>query len=195
LLVAEIVPDEYPYEYQLEDGLAAYLGGHFSQHPANPYRGEAKVIANTARGGPKTGKWSQPDLVLVSLRRLRIQRRIELDLFSFELKRCEDSDVDGVLEAVAHTRYAHYAFLAWHQPRNNSIRANKQRDVESMCRTHGIGLITFAEPSLGASYDILLAPERKSPHAADVEDFLANRLAPEDYKALQTEAQHLECSQ
>ena len=98
-----------------------YLDGHFIHHATTPFRGDKKIVANTARGGPRVGKWTQPDLTLVAIQKLPIQKRIELEVFSFELKRAQDSDVDSVFEAVAHTRYAHYAYLAWHQPQNSNI--------------------------------------------------------------------------
>jgi hypothetical protein len=158
--VDDSLVSDFRYEKELEDGLTRYLDGPFVHNATTPFRGDRKVIANTARGGPKTGKWTQPDLTLVAIQRLSLQKRIELELFSFELKRSNDSNVDSVFEAVAHTRYTHYAYLAWHQPVGNTIATDKKRDVESNCRTHGIGLIVFSDPLLPASYDILLAPVR-----------------------------------
>lgn len=182
---------EVDYEHELEDGLRHYLDGPFVHHASTPYRGQRKVIANTARGGPHGGKWTRPDLTLVSVRKLAIQRRLDLELFSFELKRSDDSNVDSVFEAVAHTRYAHYAYLAWHQPRNHTIPATKQADVEANCRAHGIGLIVFSDPDMPSSYEILLAPCRKQPHPADVEAYLEQRLKPVDLVAVKSVVQEL----
>ena len=187
------VPD-FKYEKELEDGLHRYLDGPFVHAAATPYRGHRKVIANTARGGPKAGKWTQPDLTLIAIQRLSIQKRIELELFSFELKRQNDSDVDSVFEAVAHTRYAHYAYLAWHQPSLDIVAKEKQRDVESNCRTHGIGLILFSEPLLPATYLVLLAPARKTPHPYDVEEYLERRLKEPDLEAVKRNVLELEAS-
>lgn len=190
----EAVVQDFRYEKELEDGLHRFLDGPFVHNPSTPYRGDRKVIANTARGGPKAGKWTQPDLTLVAIQRLSIQKRIELELFSFELKRENDSDVDSVFEAVAHTRYAHYAYLAWHQPSLNVIAKDKQRDVEGNCRTHGIGLIVFSEPLLPASYLVVLTPARKTPHPYDVEEYLERRLKAPDLAAVKRHARELEAS-
>ena len=185
---------EFRYEQELEDGVARYLDGPFVHDATTPFRGIAKIIANTARGGPRSGKWTQPDLTLVAIQKLPILKRIDLELFSFELKRAGDSDVDSVFEAVAHTRWTHYAYLAWHQPSGMHIPSEKKKDVESNCRAHGIGLIVFADPLLAASYDILLAPMRKSPHPVDVEDYLEKRLKPADLAALKSRVHELELS-
>jgi hypothetical protein len=187
-----LVGDEIQYEHQLEDGLRLYLDGHFIYNAATPYRGNDRVIANTARGGKRNGKWSQPDLTLVALQRLPLQKRIEIELFTFELKRCNESDVDSVFEAVAHTRYAHYAYLAWHRPRDGQSKKSKQQDVEANCRAHGIGLIIFSDPKMSASYEIVLAPTRKNPHPVDVEQFLSDRFKADDYNALVKRLSELE---
>ena len=52
----------------------------------------------------------------------------------------------------------------------------------------------FADPLLAASYDILLAPMRKSPHPVDVEDYLEKRLKPVDLSALKLRVHELELS-
>jgi hypothetical protein len=192
--VHDVGEDEFKYEHQLEDGLARYLDGPFVHNATTPFRGSAKIIANTARGGPRAGKWTQPDLTLIAIQCLPLQKRIELELFSFELKRANDSDVDSVFEAVAHTRYAHYAYLAWHQPHGTAIAIERKRDVETNCRTHGIGLIVFSDPLLAASYDILLAPSRKNPHPVDVEEYLDRRLKAPDLAALRARVRELEQS-
>ena len=186
-------PDsDFRYEKELEDGLHRYLDGPFVHHPTTPFRGEMKIIANTARGGPRAGKWTQPDLTLIALQKLPLQKRIDLELFSFELKRQNDSDVDSVFEAVAHTRYAHYAYLAWHQPDKGNVAKDKQQDVEANCRTHGIGLIVFADPLLPASYEVLLAPIRKTPHPYDVDGYLSLRLKKPALAALKEGIRELE---
>ena len=190
----DLANDDFRYEQELEDGLNRYLDGPFVHNATTPYRGNAKIIANTARGGPRSGKWTQPDLTLIAIQLLPIQKRVELELFSFELKRANDSDVESVFEAVAHTRYTHYAYLAWHQPIGNLIPIEKKRDVETNCRTHGIGLIVFSDPLLSASYDILLAPVRKNPHVVDVEDYLERRLKSPDLAALKERVRELEFS-
>ena len=188
------VNQEFRYERELEDGLERFLHGPFEHHPAASCRGDAKVISKTARGGAKSGKWTQPDFTLIAVQYLRLHRRIDLELFSFELKRANDSNVDSVFEAVAHTRYAHYAYLAWHQPIGSSIRSGTHHDVVANCRGNGIGLIIFTDPMVPASYDIVLAPSRKSPHPVDVEEFLAKRLRDDDLAKLREHIHDLESS-
>ena len=74
----DLASDDFRYEQELEDGLNRYLDGPFVHNATTPYRGNAKIIANTARGGPRSGKWTQPDLTLIAIQRLPIQKRVEL---------------------------------------------------------------------------------------------------------------------
>ena len=69
---------------------------------------------------------------------------------------------------------------------------DKKRDVEANCRTHGIGLIVFADPLLQASYEVLLAPVRKTPHPYDVDEYLSLRLKKPDLAALKKGIRELE---
>ena len=178
--------DEFTYEKDLEDGLHIFLDGPFSRDPTSPFRGrdQDKVIANTARGGVQSGQWTQPDLILIALQKLDFLERVELEIFSFELKREDNGKLDGVFEAVAHTRFAHYAYLAWHLPVDHKIRPERLRSVESNCQIHGIGLVTFSEPRVTATYRMRISPIRKHPHPYDVDEFLSLRLKPDDREAL-----------
>ena len=66
-------------------------------------------VENTARGGPTSGQWSQPDVILACVRRYRSRAVPELELFGFELKTQRGFDVSSVHQALAHTQNYHQA--------------------------------------------------------------------------------------
>lgn len=137
------------------------------------------VLQRTARGGQAgTGIWSRPDFSIATIRRRKYDPVRHLDLLAIELKNLAGASVVSVHEALAHTRFAHYAYLLC--PRSR-VEPERLQVIEESCSQHGIGLITFCigieadnRPSLGDfSFDI--APRRKSPEPVDVDDYIDAR--------------------
>jgi hypothetical protein len=181
--VPEVDEPELLYERDLEDWLLPYLDLPFTQDPASPFRGQDKIVANTARGGPRWGQWAQPDLMLIAIQRLPLQKRVDLDVFSFELKRPDYADLQSVYEAVAHTRFVHYSYLVWHIPVSYCV-PERFNTILSACAENGVGLITFTDPQITATYQTRISPIRKEPHPRDVEVHLERLLPTADYKSL-----------
>ena len=63
----------------------------------------------TARRRGQLGRWSQPDLCAISRKNYRFQKRIEL--WTFEIKPKKQPTVEHVLEAVAHSSFAHRTYI------------------------------------------------------------------------------------
>jgi len=178
-------------EANLEAGVHDFLISEFCNHPASPFRGDSFVVANTARRGPHMGRWTRPDLTLVALQKLSIRKRIECEIITFEIKREEYGDITAVFEAVAHTRFAHYAYVAWHFP-EASQKWKSFEEIKNNCHAHGIGLITFSEPFTLTSYKIIITPERKNPHPYDVDQFISN-MPCEEKNEIMSKIRELEC--
>src|SRR5579883_2050723 len=86
-------------EMHLEAGVQNYLGSQFFKDPATPFRGSDYLVVNTARGGSPGGKWTRPDLTLLAIQKLAHQRRVDLELFGFEIKKDGVADLSSVFEA------------------------------------------------------------------------------------------------
>jgi hypothetical protein len=162
-------------ETHLEAGVHNYLGTEFFIDPAVPFRGNDYIIVNTARGGGSGGKWTRPDLTLIAIQELYHHRRVDLELFGFEIKKDGVADLSSVFEAVAHTRFVHYAYLIC-QVIAGATPSKVANEIEKNCLEHGIGLIVFRDAYLSSSYSTILAPQRHSPHPFDVEEYIAQRL-------------------
>ena len=114
-------PDEQEYrkEKDLEPPLSYYLDLAFTQDPSSPYCGDAKIIANTARSTRQWGQWQRPDMMLIAIKKLPLHHWIKFRVYSFELKRPDYGKVQSVHQALAHNRFANYAFVVWYIPQNN----------------------------------------------------------------------------
>ena len=170
-------------EVSLEEGVHAYLSAHFCHDIASPFRGQDFVVANTARGGERAGRWTRPDLTLVAIQKFRFPPSIGVELFGFEIKRDMHADISSVFEAVAHTRFVHYAYVVW-QVLDGSENYKIAKDIETSCLHHGIGLITFSDALVASSYAVRATPVRQSPHPWDVDEYLTKRLQQPDRDVL-----------
>ncbi|WP_088343984.1 MULTISPECIES: hypothetical protein [Rhodomicrobium] len=179
------------HETELEEGVHAYLSFHFCGDIASPFRGQDFTVANTARGGERSGRWSRPDLTLVALQKFSYPRRIAIELFGFEIKRDMQADISSAFEAVAHTRFVHYAYVVW-QVLPGSENYKIAKDIETSCQHHGIGLITFSDALSASSYAVRATPVRQHPHPWDVDEYLTKRLARPDQENLMNKIQSLQ---
>lgn len=128
-------------ERSLEDPIQRFLTdqttlAHLRIDPART------IVQRTARGGKSgTGIWSRPDFTIATIRKRKYDPYRHLDVIAFELKNLAGTSVVAVHEALAHTRFAHYAYVVCpRSERNHEVAAT----IEAACSQHGIGLVTFS---------------------------------------------------
>lgn len=149
---------------------------------------QAYVFHETASGGRTgTGQFSRPDFTLATIRRFRFDPSKHLDVMTFEVKNRAGTNLLGVHEALAHSRFAHYSCVVIPHSKLHPETVELTRDA---CAEHGLGLITFQikaiEPSVELSKLTLdLAPVRKSPDPTRVEQFIVDRFPSEKQRALE----------
>jgi hypothetical protein len=137
------------------------------------------VWQSTARGGRAgTGTWSRPDFTIATIRRRKYDPVRHLDLIAFELKNLAGSTVVAVHEALAHTRFAHYAYLVC--PRS-VLNMSVQQAIRESCVEHGIGLISY-NLSVGpndaprlTNIDFEVEPRRRSPEPDQADNYIDDR--------------------
>lgn len=133
------------------------------------------LVAITATAGPaSSGKWSRPDLALVNLWRHKYQPHQSLDLYGFEVKRDGACDLSAVHETLAHTRLVQYAYLVWHF-RQADFECTNFLSIRENCAAYRLGLITFSDPSRGATFKVHLDSGHHSPDLAAVDEFIETR--------------------
>lgn len=140
------------------------------------------VCQRTASGGKiGSGVWSRPDFTIATIRRRKYDPIKHLDVIAFELKNVAGTQVVAVHEALAHTRFAHYAYLVC--PRS-SLHTEKFKVVEQSCAEHGIGLMTFRigvgprEGPVLRDARIELLASRRTPDPDLVDQFIDDRFSP-----------------
>lgn len=166
-------------ERVLEKPIEAYLASKQAYEVLKLDR-ELSVLQRTATGGRSgTGIWSRPDFTIATIRRRKYDPMAHLDVLAFELKNLAGSSVVAVHEALAHTRFAHYAYVVC--PRS-SANTNVHEAIEQACSEYGIGLITFLlnvdrseQPKL-TEFKIEVSPRRQSPDPEEVDNYIDNRL-------------------
>jgi hypothetical protein len=151
------------------------------------------VCQKTAVGGRQgSGIWSRPDFTIATIRRRKYDPFRHLDVLAFELKNLAGAQVVAVHEALAHTRFAHYAYLLC--PRSKQ-QADKQKIIAQSCAEHGIGLVTFEiEVATNAphltGWRIDITPSRKTLDPDLVDQFLDDRLNADNKQRLLSIAGH-----
>lgn len=101
----------------------------------NEYGLKDVILEITANQGSKItgGKWTRPDITLISVNSYAFIPSKILEVTSFEVKPLDDFNVAGVFETAAHSAFAHKSYLAIH----TSTKANpaSQEGYERMPTT------------------------------------------------------------
>lgn len=141
------------------------------------------IFHSTATGGSRdTGVYSRPDFTFATIREFRFDPHRHLDVITFELKNRKGATLAGVHEALAHTRFAHYAYFLC--PRSE-VTPSENDELQRACSAHGLGFVQFRlrrdsqrQPDV-SELTLVLPALRQSPDPLEVERFLERRL-PQD---------------
>lgn len=132
----------------------------------------------TAHQGRKAtgGKWTRPDITVVTVRSYPFIPTKIVDIISFEIKPANDTDVKGVFETASHTKFAHKSYLAIHLPSVETSDMARLR-LQEECERFGVGLIFFEKPDNWTTYDIVLEPKRQNPAPEDINSFISQQIS------------------
>lgn len=162
-------------EVQLEQPFIRILERRLARELLRPSNSADWLVTNTARGGPASGKWAHPDVILTSIRRYRSKAVPELELFGFELKTARGFETSAVHQALAHLRYVHYSHVVVCCP-DDDLWENKLAEVRFHAQAHGVGVIRLKSPFENADYEISIQARRSDPLPSAVDGFLEERL-------------------
>lgn len=154
--------------------LANFLTSSFIPNLDLPTRSES-CVEDTSQSQGRKGIWLNPDFIVVTASRFRLVPDVQLDVHAFELKPCSKGSLQAVAQAVAQTRFAHFAHLVWHLPPNNRFESRLE-EIENYCEHQGVGLILMRNPHSLEGFEVRVDPERKPTSAAAIEAFLEQRL-------------------
>jgi hypothetical protein len=138
---------------------------------------EAEITAHQGRRDTG-GKWSRPDVTLVTCDTYQYVPGKHLDVITFEIKRYEGLDVTSIYEALAHRRAAHYAYVLVQVPEAEfSEAAVTIEELSYAAEEHGIGLVTLAGADDYKTWAFLQEADRNDPDPADVNEFIDDQLS------------------
>jgi hypothetical protein len=127
--------------------------------------------------------WERPDFTVVSVFGHRYLPGLQVDVHSFELKTEAGGGVQGVHEALSHTRQTDFGYLVWHLP-SESKYAERLKATERSCLEHGVGLILIRDPADVTIAEVLVDPKRRRTERWVVDAFLEARLNAENRQRL-----------
>jgi hypothetical protein len=102
----------------------------------------------------RTGKWSNPDVIKISVRFFPILRKQIVVITTYELKQWKRWNIDSVFEAASQRRFAHEAYVVLEWPKNEDVVGLEE--LMSVCARFGVGLITHFATSFSWSRQSIL---------------------------------------
>jgi hypothetical protein len=122
------------------------------------------------------GKWTRPDVIIAAVRTYQFTPGKRLEIITFEVKPNVATAFEGVYEALAHSVFAHRAYLA--------VNVKEYKDVEEIpddritleCERHGVGYMTFGDPSDYGTFEVVNAARLREPDPFEVDNFIRKQL-------------------
>lgn len=173
-------------ESDLYPPILRWLNGGFKRSNAYLSRSRTAMLfaSNVSTAGvPDGGRWSRPDLAVISYEKARFIPAWAASIYSFEVKTYANINDDAVYEAFAHTRFVNYSYLIWQEELSLSAQSTR---IVSLCSEYGIGAITFEDPLDNDTYKVRGAPKRYSLSASEFDHFVANRLKDQERASIES---------
>jgi hypothetical protein len=174
-------------ERLLESALYAPISQVLDDKWTKDRRVESAIVQVTAQQGRRAtgGRWTRPDVTVATLSTYPYVPGRHFDVITFEVKPADALDVTCVYEALAHLRSATRSYVLLHVP---ASRAEDQEEllleICAEAKKHGIGVITFEEPSAYETWDERVEPVRRDPEPRKLNDFLAKQFTQEQLEKI-----------
>ncbi|WP_396592944.1 hypothetical protein [Brevundimonas sp. R86498] len=140
----------------------------------------------TAKDDSKiAGRWTRPDVTLVSHKKFSWTVGNEFDVVTFEVKRPDEINVIGVFEALSHVTAATKAYVVF--PVNFSEWSERYPQqgarITDECVRHGVGLLCIENLHLTKEPKIIVQAARKTIDYKRCSEFL-DAVMPNDIKGV-----------
>lgn len=130
---------------------------------------EAALVIDTS-GLRKSGKWSNPDVTKISVRKFPILKTHRVLITTYELKQWKRWNVESVFEAASQRRFAHEAYVVLEWAKGEEVVGLEE--MISVCSRFGVGLLTLHPYYSSFRYTIQLDAEKHTTSDDDVEEYL-----------------------
>lgn len=132
-------------------------------------------IENTSKKDSKiAGRWTRPDLTLISHKKYPWTIGREFDVVTFEIKRPDSCNVLAVFEALSHASAATKAYVVFPVDHANWRKENPAQEARVMdeCSRHGIGLILIEDVYVSPRAVHLIKAQKKEIDHERCSDFI-----------------------
>lgn len=134
----------------------------------------SEVTAN--QGKKKTGgKWTRPDISLISIKTYQYLIGRIMDVITFEIKPEDNYGIESVFETASQSVFAHKSYLCIHLPKGKPETEEFEK-IQRQCENFGVGLIVFEKPEDWETYETIIEPRRKNPDPYEVNLFITQQL-------------------
>jgi len=147
---------------------------------AKDHRAYPIAVEVTAQQGRRAtgGTWSRPDIVSVEIRTFSYVPGKYLEVVTFEVKPVRAIGVQAVYEALAHRRAATHSYVLLHVPAEEAVALESLiEDVIELARSHGIGVVTAADPADYETWDERVEAARFEPDPERLDEFISTQLS------------------
>lgn len=145
---------------------------------------EAALVVDTS-ALRKSGKWSNPDVTKISVRKFPIIKTHRVLLTTYELKQWKRWNVESVFEAASQRRFAHEAYVVLEWAKGEKVVGLEE--MMSACSRFGVGLLTLHPYYTFFRYDIQLDAEKHATSDDYLEEYLGYVFEKSDAARLQYE--------
>jgi hypothetical protein len=133
-----------------------------------------EIIAN--QGKKKTGgKWTRPDIALISIKTYQYLIGRIMDVITFEIKPEDNYGIESVFETASQSVFAHKSYLCIHLSKGKPETEEFEK-IQRQCENFGVGLIIFEKPDDWETFETIIEPRRKDPDPYEVNLFITQQL-------------------
>jgi len=165
-----------------EDALYAPMAEVLKTYWVRDNRFREWVVEVTAKQGRRDtgGRWSRPDITIVSSTTLMFFPDKIFDVSTFEVKPAYGFDLTSVYEALAHRRAATRSYVLIHAPQAQQDTEECGELIDQICtdaKRHGIGVIIAADPTKYDTWDEKVEASRYDADPFLINEFLSAQLS------------------
>lgn len=182
---AETVVDEKELYKFVEDWLKQNEKPRLEQE-ALKQNASAAVFVKDTSSMRNIGKWSNPDIMMVSIVNYDVLKSKDWTIYTYEVKKYDKNkmrDPANVFEAASHQKGAHYSYLVFETTERDKDDSPPEEISDTLDR-FGVGFAWFFKLEAGGYYmNIMKEPELRVPAMGEVNKYLmafAETLAPQE---------------
>lgn len=164
------------FERELYAPLEEYLHLDFIAR-LQPMHGWVRIFTSQVAHipAPDGGMWTRPDVAAVLLRRRKFATSVDLETLSFEVKTYAGASIQGVHEALAHTRFMNQSYFVWNRPACICSDRSRFEAMLDNCRAYGIGMITIHNPTDLRTFTLRQHATRAQVNGDVLDNFIESR--------------------